>query len=306
MPLSHSLTGLVAATHTPFHAEGSLNVSIVESQAAHLLANGVATVFIGGTTGESHSLTLAERLALSQRWMEVAQGTPMRVIVHVGGNCLEDARMLAAQAEKLGALAISALSPSYFKPRDVKTLVDCAAHIAAAAPSTPFYFYDIPVFTNVSLSMPAFLEQARDRIPTLTGVKFSNPDLMAFQLCLRAPGGPWTIPFGSDEYLLAALALGATSAVGSTYNVAAPIYTRLIAAFEHGDLAAAREEQFRSVRLVELLASHGFMGAMKAVMGMLGVHVGPARLPHSNPSGEQLAKLRADLDALGFFEWLRP
>ena len=302
----HTLTGLVAATHTPFHADCSLNLGGIERQAAHLLSDKIETVFIGGTTGESHSLTLDERRALAQRWMEVARGTPMRVIVHVGSNCLEDARTLAAHAQQLGALAISALSPSYFKPRDVPALVACAAHIAAAAPATPFYFYDIPPFTGVSLSMPDFLALARERIPTLAGLKFSNPDLMAFQLCLRADGGRWTVPFGCDEFLLAALALGATSAVGSTYNFAAPIYHRLIAAFARGDLAAAREEQFRSVRLVQLLAGCGFMGAAKALMGMLGVEVGPARLPHSNPTPEQNAKLRTELETLGFFDWLRP
>ena len=54
------LHGLVAATHTPFDAAGELNLAAVETQAEHLLRTGVATVFIGGSTGESHSLTIAE------------------------------------------------------------------------------------------------------------------------------------------------------------------------------------------------------------------------------------------------------
>ena len=216
------LHGLIAATHTPFHEDGSLNLAIVETQAAHLLKNGVKTVFIGGTTGESHSLALEERRALAQRWMEVARGTEMKVIVHVGSNCLADARVLAAQAEQLGVAAISALTPSYFKPRSVDALVACAADIAAAAPRTPFYFYDIPVMTGVNLPMPEFLARGRERIPTLTGLKFTNPDLMAYQQCRRVNNGAFDVPWGGDEFLLAALALGATSAVGSTYNFAAP------------------------------------------------------------------------------------
>src|SRR5207253_2841920 len=87
--------------------------------------------------------------------------------------------------------------------------------------------------------------------------------------------GPWDIPWGCDQYLLAAIALGALGAVGSTYNFSAPIYLRLISAFERGDLASAREEQWRSVRLIQLLERYRFMGAAKAVMGMLGVPVGP-------------------------------
>jgi N-acetylneuraminate lyase len=300
------LKGLIAATHTPFYADGSLNLAGVEKQAAHLLSNGVTTAFIGGTTGESHSLTFEERHALAARWMEVARGTPLNVIVHVGGNCLADARALAAQAQQLRAFASAALAPSYFKPRTVATLVDCCADIAAAAPDLPFFYYDIPVFTGVSVSVPDFLAQAGDRIPNLAGIKFTNPDLMMFQQCLHFDGGRFSIAWGSDESMLAAWVLGATGAVGSTYNFAAPIYHRLLNAFAAGDLARARDEQFRSVQLVAALAPRGFMGAAKTVMKMLGVDVGPARLPNGNLDLAQQAALRVELEKLGFFDWIKP
>jgi N-acetylneuraminate lyase len=299
------LTSLVAATHTPFAADGSLRLEIVERQAGDLLRNNVTTVFIGGTTGESHSLSLGERQLLAQRWSEVARGTPLRVVVHVGSNCLEDARALAGQAERLGAAAIAAVAPSYFKPRDLAGLIDCCAAIAAAAPNTPFYYYDIAAMTGLALSAPDFLTQGLERIPTLAGLKFTNPDLMSYQLCLRAHGGGFDVPWGMDECLLAALAVGGRGAVGSTYNFAAPIYHRLLEAFRRGDLASARDEQFRSVQLVRVLVRYGYMGAAKALMGLLGVEVGPARLPHANPGPEEAKRLRADLETLGFFDWIR-
>src|SRR5262249_26108109 len=143
------LHGLVAATHTPFRADGQLNLTVVEKQAEHLLRTGVHTVFLGGSTGESHSLTVEERLALARRWSEVVRGSPLRLVVHVGSNCLADGLTLAAQAQSLGAAAIAALAPSYFKPRSLDALVTCCAEIAGAAPALPFYFYDIPVLTGV-------------------------------------------------------------------------------------------------------------------------------------------------------------
>ena len=299
------LTGLVAATHTPFHADGSLNLHAVETQADHLSKNGVGTVFIGGSTGESASLSLDERLALCARWAEVVRGSSLRLVVHVGANCLHDARTLAAQAQKLGASAISALCPSYFKPRSVAMLVECCEEVVRDAREIPFYFYDIPALTGVSLSMPDFLAAAKDRLPTLAGLKFTNPDMMAYQLCLRADGGRWDVPWGIDEHMLGALALGAKGAVGSGFNFAAPIYNRLIAAFERGDLDAAREEQFRGVRLIQLFVSYGYMGAAKAAIKMLGVDVGPARLPNNSLTPEQTAKLRGELEAMGFFDWVK-
>lgn len=300
------LHGLVAATHTPFDAHGDLNLAIVEKQAELMLRYGVAAVFVGGTTGESHSLSLDERLALAKRWSEVVRGTPLVLVVHVGSNCLRDARTMAAQAQSLGAAAIAAVTPCYFKPRSLDTLVACCAEIAAAAPATPFYYYDIPILTGVLFSMPEFLNVAPARIPTLVGLKFTNADLMAFQRCLRAENGRFDVPWGTDEYLLGALALGAQGAVGSSYNFAAPLYLRLIAAYNRGDLAAARVEQFRSVQLIDLLAGLGYMGAAKTVMGLLGVEVGPARLPNTNLTAEQTTRLRTSLEQMGFFDWIRP
>ena len=299
-----SITGLVAATHTPFHADGSLNLAIVEKQAAHLLANGVKFAFIGGTTGESSSLALDERRALTVRWMEVARGAELKVIVHVGANCLADARSLAAQAQQLGAVAISAVAPSYFKSGSVASLVDCMAEIAAGAPELPFYYYEIPALTGLTHSPSAFLALAAERIPNLAGVKFTSSNLMEYQLCRAADGRRFDIPFGYDEMMLGALALGATGAVGSSFNFAAPLFHRLIAAFERGDLKSAREEQFRSVQLIALLVSRGFIGAAKATMQMLGVDVGPARLPNTSLNAEQQATLRTDLEQLGFFDWI--
>ena len=300
------LTGLVAAAHTPFKPDGALHLAAVEKQAAHFLANRVPVAFIGGSTGESHSLAIDERRKLAARWMAVARGTKLQVIVHVGSNCAADARGLAAHAQKIGAAAISALSPSYFKPRHVDALLDTCAQIAGGAPGLPFYFYDIPALTGVSLSMPDFLARGREKIPTLAGIKWTNPDLYSYQLCRGLPGD-FDLPWGNDEYLLAALALGARGAVGSTYCFAAPLYHRILKAFARGDLATARQEQYRSCLLVKTLAGQpcGYMGAAKALMGLLGVPVGPARLPNLSPTAAQVEQLRAELDRIGFWGWIR-
>ncbi len=301
LSLVQRLSGLVAATHTPFHADGSLNLSIVEHQAAHLSRTGVRTAFIGGTTGESSSLTQAERLALAERWMAVTRGSGLAVIVHVGANCLDESRTLAAQAQSLGAAGVSALAPSYFKPGSLATLVDSMAKIAEGSPGLPFYYYEIPSMTGVALSPSDFLAAAGEKIPNLVGVKFTSNNLVEFQLCRAAAGGRFDVSFGFDEMLLAALAMGATSAVGSTYNFAAAIYLRIIEAFQAADYETARREQFASVEIVRILQKYGYMAAAKATMALLGVDVGPPRLPNGSLSAEQKQTLQADLERWDFF-----
>lgn len=299
------ITGLVAATHTPFQVDGTLDLKVVERQAEHLLACGIKFAFIAGTTGECHSLTLDERRQLSARWMDVTRGSSLKVVVHVGGNCLSDAKVLAAQAEESGAFAMAAMAPSYFKPGTIEALVDCCADIATAAGQLPFYYYDIPHMTGVAWPMSEFLDRARTRIPTLAGLKFTNNDLMQLQCCLRTAGGTLDVLFGCDEMLLPALALGVSGAVGSTYNFAAPLYHRVIKAFMARDLEAARAEQLRSVTLIQIVSRYGFLGATKAVMKMAGVNVGPTRLPNATLSASQVAALRFELERAGFFEWIR-
>jgi N-acetylneuraminate lyase len=292
------LKGFIAAPHTPFHPDGRLNLSVVPLQAEILERNAVAGAFICGTTGESHSLTTAERTQNAEAWKQALRSRNLKLIVHAGHNCVEDAKALAAHAQAIAADAVAIMAPSYFKPASVQELVDFCAPIASAASKLPFYFYDIPCFTGVSLPMPDFLKQASPRIPNLAGLKFTQMNLVALQQCLHAEDGRFNILFGVDEMLLAALALGVTGAVGSTYNFAAPLYKKLMSAFQAGDLAAARALQFKSVRLVEVLCQYGGLPAGKAVMAMLGADCGPVRLPLRQLNGEEIEGLRKQIRSL--------
>jgi N-acetylneuraminate lyase len=297
------LAGLIAATHTPFDSEGELNLEAIENQAAWLQENRLHYAFIGGSTGESHSLSLDERLKLAQRWIEVTRGSELQVIVHIGANCLRDAAQLARQAQQLGVTAISALSPSYFKPAGVAGLIEAMSSIAGQAPELPFYYYDIPALTQVQHSMPQFLEQAGVGIPNLTGIKFTNQDFISLQNCLNLDRGRWDILWGVDECLLAAMTLGVQGAVGSSYNFAPALYQQLISAFDAGDLVTARQQQANSIRLIETIAGYGYLPAAKYVMELLGVPVGEARLPLTRLTDDQKKSLQLELEKLDFFAW---
>ncbi len=291
-------TGLVAAPHTPMHADGSLNLGLIEQQVEHLAKHQITGAFVCGTTGEGLSLTLEERRQVAQRWVKTSPKS-LPVLVHVGHNCLADAQNLAAHAQKIGASAISTLAPSFFRPASVSDLVDFCAAVALAAPELPFYFYNMPSMTGVSLSMVEFLKQASGRIPTLAGIKFTHNDLMEYQQCVRFDGGRFDILFGRDEVLLEALAVGARGAVGSTYNFAAPIYHRVMEACLNKDFRAAADQQALAVEMITVLNRYGGLVAGKAVMKMLGIDCGPVRLPLRNLSAEQYAAFHRELATLG-------
>ena len=267
--------GLLAAVHTPLHPDGELNADAIPRQAALLREQGVLGAFVCGTTGEGPSLSSAERMEVAEAWKEaLPEGC---LILNVGHNSLVEAGELARHALSVEANAIAVHPPCYFRPQSVDSLVDCVASVAECAPELPLYYYHIPPLTGVRLPMDRFLSEASERIPTLCGLKFSDPDLAQLAACLEA--GSFDILYGVDEMLLGALATGATGAIGATYNFAAEHFLRLIQAFMSGDMRRAQQLSKRSVRLLDILQSYGVIAATKAAMKLCGVDLGPVRAP---------------------------
>jgi len=298
------LTGLIAAAHTPMKPDGSLNLDVVPRIVGQLADEGVAGLFVCGTTGESASLTTAERRAVAEAYVDAAKGRPY-VVVHVGHNALADARELTAHAKAIGAVAVGAAPPSYFKPASVEALVGCCAEIASAAPELPFYYYHIPSLTGVAPDVPDFVRTVVERVPNFAGLKFTDERLDDFQWCTTFDGGRLNVLFGRDEMLLSGLTLGAKGAIGSTYCWAAPLYRRLWGAFESGDLEAARREQSRSVAAIQILRKYGGTRAGKAFMKLVGLDHGPVRLPLTTLSEAEETAMKRELEAIGFFEFRR-
>ena len=190
---------------------------------------------MGGTTGECHSYSTEERIRLFKAWGSEAKAKGLVNIAHVGHNNLPDAQALVEAAQTSGAEAIGAMAPTFFKPASVDELIDWFALFTKAAPELPFYFYDIPSMTGVSLDTADFLRRARERLPSLVGVKFTNPDQDLLKECMQVDDGAFDILFGTDEKLIEGLEIGCRGAVGSSYSVAAPIYRQIIQSFEEGN-----------------------------------------------------------------------
>ncbi|MCX6368966.1 MAG: dihydrodipicolinate synthase family protein [Armatimonadetes bacterium] len=290
-------TGLIAAPHTPFAADGSLNLGVIEKQCEKLITDGVTGAFVCGSTGEGVSLSTAERQAVAQRWVDVARGQ-LKVIVHVGHTSIADAVALAAHAQESGADATSALAPYYFKPASVEHLLDFLAPVAAAAPELPFFYYHIPALTGAALPMVPLLEKATERIPNFAGLKFTHNDLLEFAACLRFDTGRYDIFWGSDECMLPALSVGAVGFVGSTYNYSAPLYQKLCKAFESSDLVEARQLSDTVMEAVRALLQNPGLPAGKAIMEGVGVSVGSPRPPLRPLTAKQAETLLARLRAL--------
>ncbi len=294
--------GLIAATLTPLKKDGSVETLGIPDLVEHLIAQHIAGLYVCGSTGEGISLSTQERMRVAAAYIEAVNGR-IPVFVQVGHNSLAEAQDLAAHAQAIGAAAISATCPSYFKINSVEVLTDCMAEIATAAPALPFYYYHIPSLTGSALSMPAFLELAANKIQNLVGLKFTTPELHAFQECSLVQDGRFEVLWGTDEMLLPALACGAKAAIGSTYNIAPALYQRIIHEFQQNRLDQARQLQILAVKMIALMVKYPFHSALKSILSMQGFELGPCRLPLQTITPEAFGELTHELQQLGFDEW---
>uniref|UniRef100_A0A3B3Z9C9 N-acetylneuraminate lyase n=1 Tax=Periophthalmus magnuspinnatus TaxID=409849 RepID=A0A3B3Z9C9_9GOBI len=210
------MTGVVAATFTPLTPEGEINLSVIGPYIDYLIEKqNVKSIFVNGTTGESVSLSLAERKALAEDWCHKAKGKMDQVIVHVGCMCLRDSQELACHAAQIGADGIAVISPSFFKPSTADDIKAFLREVASAAPTLPFYYYHLPAMTGVNVPVRDVLNDIEELVPSFRGIKFSGCDLMDFGQCVSKSRPHWAVVYGVDEQLLAGLAMGANGAVGS-------------------------------------------------------------------------------------------
>jgi N-acetylneuraminate lyase len=282
-----------------------LDLDAVPALVDHLVREGVDGIFCNGSTGEGESLTPEERKEVARAFVDATAGR-VRVWVQVGANSLRVARELAEHAAGIGADAIAATPPSYFKPTTVSEAVACLGEIARAAPNRPLLYYHFPGMTGVSLDLVELMRAAREAIPTFSGAKLSEADPAVLTACTRIGDGDLQVFWGGDETLLAGLEAGAREAIGATYSFATPAFRRMIAAHQAGDREEAERWQGRCARMVDIQMGHGGFPAFKATMALIGVDCGPVRLPQRALPSAEVEAMRSELNAIGFFDWARP
>lgn len=297
--------GLIAAPFTPMDEKGEVLYEKVSSYYDFLEKNKVVGAFINGSTGEGVSLTQKERMKLVEAWTAKSkEKKTVKVINLVGGTSYGECIENAQHSTSWGVDAIALLAPYYFKPAGAKQLAEFCAVVAEAVPQTPFYFYHIPVLSGCFVPMYDFLQEAAPIIPNLTGIKFTHEDFMDFLSCIHFMDGKFEMLWGRDENMLSALVLGCRGAVGSTYNYAAPLYYRLIEAFDKGNLREARKLQQLSIDMIRLLGKYGGMATGKAYMKYIGLDCGQFRLPVKNMAANDYEKFMNDVYSLNMQEFL--
>ena len=298
------LNGLIAAVFTPFQQNGEINPDVVPGYAASLKSQGVAGVFVNGSSGEGMMLSVQERKTMAEAWMPFADEN-FKVIIHVGSTSVRISQDLAAHGQSIGADAIACMAPSFFSSSDVNVIIDYCRQVAASAPELPFYYYHLPVITGAHIKVNQLLRLGSRLIPNLAGVKFTYTDFMDMHQCVVLENGRFDVLHGHDEILINGLVLGVTGAIGTTFNFIPGIYQTIMQAYALNDLSTARAYQMKSIQIVEVMLKYvnAIVGG-KAILKLSGIDCGPCRTPLRNLTDQEMSALEKDLEGIGYFDLL--
>uniref|UniRef100_A0A8C4LCQ5 N-acetylneuraminate lyase n=1 Tax=Equus asinus TaxID=9793 RepID=A0A8C4LCQ5_EQUAS len=270
------LQGLVAATITPMTEHGEINFSVIGQYVDYLVEEqGVKNIFVNGTTGEGLSLSISERRRVAEEWVTKGRNKLDQIVIHVGALSLKESQELAQHAAEIGADGIAVIAPFFLKPWN-------------------------------KVRAEEVLGGIQEKIPTFQGLKFSDTDLLDFGQCVdQNRQRQFAFLFGVDEQLLSALVMGATGAVGSTYNYLGKKTNQMLEAFERKDFSSALNHQFCIQRFINFVVKLGFgVSQTKAIMTLVsGIPMGPPRLPLQKASREFTDNAEAKLRSLDFLSF---
>jgi len=270
---------VLTAMITPFDASGALDLNEAVRLAKWLQDNGNDGLVISGTTGESSTLTDAEKLSL---WEAVINAVTIPVIAGSGSNDTAHSVHMTKEVTKMGAAGILAVGPYYNRPPQS----GLAGHITAMANATtlPVVIYDIPVRTGRKISTQTLAKLA-NTVPNIKALKdAAGAPAETANLMAQVPKD-FELYSGDDGLTLAFLAYGGSGVIGVATHWSAPEHQAMIIAFKKGDVALARK--YNDI----LLESYAFETGddnpnpipSKVMMNYLGFKVGDCRLPMGPP-----------------------
>jgi len=290
VPFGRVLTAMV----TPFREDGSVDAELAARLAEHLLCNGSDGLVIGGTTGESPTLSWQEQRDLFQAVRQVVAGRAA-LLAGTGSNCTAEAVEATRAAAELGADGALVVVPYYNRPPQAGLEAHFRA-VSQAAPDLPLMLYNIPGRTGCSLA------------PETTARLLDCPGIVAFkaasgtteevsQLHLLC-GDRLAVYSGDDALTLPMLAVGAVGVVSVASHLAGNAIRSMVQSFLSGDRAAALAAHERLLPLCRALFCTTNPIPVKAALELEGWPVGPPRLPLLPADPEVRERLHSVLAAL--------
>jgi len=292
--LTGNFGAVVTAMVTPFDERGEVNYEAAAELAAYLVKNGSTGLVLAGTTGESPTLSMEEKLELFRVVVE-AVGEKAYILAGTGSYSTRDAGKLTKAASETGVHGILSVTPYYNRPPQ-EGLFRHFREVAGAT-DLPVMIYNVPKRTGVNISPETTLRLAE--IENIVSIKEAGQDLeQAAAICRNAPPG-FTVYSGDDSLTLPMLSVGAVGVVSVASNIAGPAIARMIADYQNNRTEEAAALHRKLLPLFQGLFMTSSPIPVKAALKMMGFPVGEPRLPLVPLEAEQEARLQQLLREYG-------
>lgn len=285
--MKHSLfTGVCTALVTPFLGD-AVNYPMLEQLLRKQADAGIQAAVICGTTGESATLSDAEKIALFRYAKECAPDS-MTILAGTGSNSTGHAIELSKAAEENGADALLVVSPYYNKA----TPEGLYRHYAAIAQSVhiPILLYNVPSRTGVDI--PVDVYQRLAQLPNIAGVKEASTDIRKISHIRSQCPDDFAVWCGNDDLAVPAMALGAKGIISVVSNIEPEMTNAMIRAALDGDFDTACALQLGLLPLIDALFLEVNPIPVKAALAMIGYDCGGCRMPLCEASPETIQRLR--------------
>ena len=286
MLASNPFGQVLIAIVTPMTKDGEVDWPAVESLMDHLISHGADGLVVTGTTGETSTLTDAEKIQLVKTGKAVAAGRA-RIITGGGSNETAHAIELYKASEKAGADGVMVVTPYYNKPTQAGVLTHF--RMIADATELPMIMYDIPGRSGIQITYDTILRAAQH--PNIVAVKDAKGDLSEVSRVMNQTDLMYFA--GDDANALPTLAIGGTGLIGVTANIAPEPYRLMINAVNAGDLATATAQHKLLEPLVRATMTHvpGTVAAKYILHGLGRIASPRVRLPLVGPEESEAAEI---------------
>ena len=267
-----TIKGVYTALVTPFTQDAQVDWKAFDRLLDMQVKAGIDGIVISGTTGESPTLTVDEKVSLFRRARAYLPAS-VQVMAGTGGNCTKQSIELSKLAQDAGANSLLIVTPPYNKP----TLAGLKAHYEAIGQSVkiPLCLYHVPGRTAQKLS-PEDLATLCD-IPQVTAVKEASADLFLFSKALIHSKANYLS--GDDFTYLPSLALGGQGVISVVTNVFPKAFVELTKSFRSGDTKRALALHNTLFPLIEGLFLEANPSPAKDLLAHMGIIQNTLRLP---------------------------
>ncbi len=291
MPAHNPFGQVLVALVTPMLTDGEVDWAGVEKHIDDVITAGADGIVVTGTTGETSTLTDAEKIRLVEVGKSVSAG---RASIITGGGSNETAHAieLYKASEKAGADGVMVVTPYYNKPTQAGVLTHF--RMVADATDLPVILYDIPGRAGIEITYETILRAAKH--PNILAVKDAKGDLSEVSRVLNQTDLMYFA--GDDANVLPTLAIGGTGLIGVTANIAPGPYRSIVDAVNTNDLATATAEHQHLEPLVRAIMTHvpGTVAVKYVLHGLGRIGTPRVRLPLVGPEEHEAAVIEDELD----------